>query len=59
MVNMVIFQEDTMLIDFIKFAKTAEIKCLQQPISNTSILQNALFISKSVTEEKSILTFVN
>jgi hypothetical protein len=59
MANTVIFQEDMMLTDFIKFARTAEIKYLQQPISNTLTLQNVLFISKSKKEENSILTSVS
>ena len=59
MANTVIFQEDTTHIGFIKFAKTAEIKYLQQQISNTWILQNAFFSLKSRKEEKSILTSVN
>jgi hypothetical protein len=51
MVNTVIFQEDTTLTDFIKFAKTAETKCFQPQTLNMLILQNASFISKSMTEE--------
>jgi hypothetical protein len=45
-------------IGFIKFEETAEKKCFQQRILNFLIQQSALFISKSMTEEKSILTFV-
>jgi hypothetical protein len=57
--NTVIFQEDMTHIGFIKFEETAEKKCFQQPILNFLIQQSALFISKSMTEEKSILTFVS
>jgi len=58
MVNTVIFQEDMTHIGFIKFEETAEKKCFQQRILNFLIQQSALFISKSMTEEKSILTIV-
>jgi hypothetical protein len=52
MVNTVIFLEDTTHIGFIKFEEIAEKKCFQQPILNFLIQQSALFISKSMTEEK-------